>query len=110
LDQHLLVSLSENFFFFDNDFFFIIDILAVQFDELKKGDRFYYENDFNPVTHFNEQQMNEIRKMTIAKLVCDNLDVNQIQRNPFYVADELTNPLVDCANLPNIDFTVFKDY
>ncbi len=87
--------------------FFILVMMAHQFDELKRGDRFYYENDLTP-TGFTEPQLNEIRKYTIARLICDTLDVPSIQKNPFLVSDDISNPMLQCNDIPNIDYSVFS--
>lgn len=51
------------------------EIIADQFSKFKRGDRFFYE--FNPETnpgYFQIQQLDEIRKVTIARIICDNSD------------------------------------
>ena len=82
-------------------------MIALQFLQLKVGDRFFYEMSTNPLYHYNQTQINEIRKMTVARIVCDNLDVNGIQINPFFMPDPITNPMVSCSDLPTIDYTLF---
>ena len=82
-------------------------MIATMFNELKVGDRFYYENYFNPMTHFNLTQINEIRKIKIAKIICDNLDINTIQVNPFSMPDPITNPIVSCDEFPDINYSLF---
>ena len=46
-----------------------------------------YENG-DPVVRFTEAQLGEIRKATVAKVLCDNGDiVESIQRRAFDIAD-----------------------
>jgi peroxidase len=52
-------------------------LLAEQFRRLRRGDRFWYEN---PGV-FTKAQLKEIRKVTLAKVICDNSDgIRSIQR------------------------------
>ena len=56
-------------------------ILGKQFYNLRKCDRHWYENS-NSFTRFTTAQLGEIRKSSIARLLCDNLDeIKLIQRN-----------------------------
>jgi hypothetical protein len=48
-------------------------IIGIQFRNLRKCDRFWYENS-NPLIRFTEAQLAEIRKMTLSKVICDNCD------------------------------------
>jgi peroxidase len=57
-------------------------ILANQFKDLKKGDRFFYENGPSPIA-FTLDQLAEIKKVSMSKIMCDNVDVSQIQPNVF---------------------------
>lgn len=52
-----------------------VDIIADQFSRLKRGDRYFFENSpkINP-GHFTLPQLAEIRKASIARLLCDNSD------------------------------------
>ncbi len=54
-------------------------------------------------------QLNEIKKANLARLVCDNSDLDFVQRNPLLEANEYSNPLVDCKTLPYVDLTVFRN-
>ena len=54
--------------------------------ELKNGDRFYYENGpASSSTAFTLNQLTEIKKVTMARLICDNYDVTSMQPKPFYI-------------------------
>ncbi|KAJ8977727.1 hypothetical protein NQ317_019401, partial [Molorchus minor] len=51
------------------------DIIAEQFSRLKKGDRYFFDNDpsINP-GHFTPDQLLEVRKSSMSRLICDNAD------------------------------------
>lgn len=55
-------------------------ILTEQFYRTRVGDRFFYENHENGLT---VEQLNEIRKVSIARLMCDNSDIKSIQPRAF---------------------------
>jgi peroxidase len=58
-------------------------IIGIQFQKLKKCDRFWYENNDANIK-FSEAQLSEIRKITLAKVVCENCDVvGDIQKSIF---------------------------
>jgi hypothetical protein len=79
-----------------------------QFRDLKFGDRFYYENGHDVNTRFQLPQLNEIRKVTMSKLICDNLDIESIQRNAFLPISP-ANPLISCKSLPPFDLSKWKN-
>ena len=67
-------------------------IIGIQFRNLRKCDRFWYEGG-NPLIRFTEAQLDEIRKVSLAKVTCDNCDqVTHIQRAMFDVPDPFLNP------------------
>jgi peroxidase len=83
-------------------------ILGDGFHDWKYGDRFWYENR-DPIVGFNIDQINQIKKTTIARLVCDNSGIDFIQVNPLLEASPEYNSLVDCNKLPKVDLSGFKD-
>ncbi|CAK9299791.1 unnamed protein product [Gordionus sp. m RMFG-2023] len=57
-------------------------LLAKQFKALRSGDSYWFENDI-PKALFTLEQLLEIRKVTLAKLVCGNADdMPEIQARP----------------------------
>lgn len=84
-------------------------IIAIQFRQLRKCDRFWYENN-DPVVKFTESQLAEIRKITLAKVICDNLDVHgDMQRAAFDLPSNFLNPRVPCQSLPQIDLGAWRE-
>jgi len=78
-------------------------LIASQFNDLKKGDRFFYESGPSP-TSFSLTQLREIRKMTLSKLICDNTDMNEIQPFAFFMPlNSIKNARVSCESLPSMD-------
>lgn len=85
-------------------------MIARQFVNSRRGDRYWYENAGYPA-QFTIEQLDELRKSTSARLICDNSDdIDTIQASPMLVADPYTNPRVPCVTLPSIDLTKWKEY
>ena len=78
-------------------------LLRNQFLSSRDGDRFYFENTDkteNPGA-FTKKQIKQIKKITLAKVLCDNLeDAEKMRQNVFLK----TGNLEDCSNK-----AVFKD-
>jgi len=65
-------------------------IIGEQFAYLRKGDRFWYENDGWP-SKFSGDQLKEIRKAKLAKLLCDTSDdMDTVQLYPMLAAHPTT--------------------
>ena len=77
---------------------------------MKFGDRFYYENGHDDLVKFPENQLAEIRKASMARVLCDNVDIDYIQKNPFIKADLQLNPLVNCDQMEDINYNLWKVY
>jgi len=84
-------------------------INALQFRHSKYGDRFWYENGQDKNTRFTLDQLKEIKDVTIARVICDNTNVQYIQRNPFLMPDEYSNPFVECEYLPKLNLKPWVD-
>lgn len=87
-------------------------IIAEQFSRLKRGDRFFYTN--APVNFglnaFTRCQLREIRKMTLARVLCDNTDTFNTQPNLFLrPAIEPANNPVQCTSLPALDLSFWSE-
>lgn len=72
-------------------------LLARQFNFLRRGDRFWYENDMPP-SKFTLFQLNEIRKTTLARILCDNGDaVDFVQPQTMVSSDPFLNAFQFCS-------------
>lgn len=75
---------------------------------MKFGDRFYYENGHDGLTKLPDAQLAEIRKSSLARILCDNVDISYIQKNPFLKADLQLNPLISCDLVDDLDYNLWK--
>lgn len=59
-------------------------ILADQFRRTREGDRYFYSfiNSRKP-WEFTSKQIEEIQKVTLSKIICDNADVESVQPEAF---------------------------
>jgi hypothetical protein len=74
-------------------------ILAEQFYRTRKGDRFFFENGEKD-TAFTLEQVNEIRRGSISRLICDNADdVKSMQPRGFEQISH-NNPVLPCSLIP----------
>lgn len=65
-------------------------IIGEQFANVRRGDRFWYENQGWPGS-FNADELYELRQARLAKIVCDNTDdLDTIQLYPMLAADPYT--------------------
>ncbi|KAI5632061.1 peroxidase domain-containing protein [Phthorimaea operculella] len=83
-------------------------LIADQFLRLKVGDRFWYETG-DPEVGFTPEQLQEIRKTTLAGVICANEALLDQAQPRVMEAVGPTNPLVDCFELPQPDFSKWKD-
>ncbi|XP_071090339.1 salivary peroxidase/catechol oxidase-like [Haliotis cracherodii] len=78
-------------------------LLGKQFQALKEGDRFWFEEN-NAYVKFTPNQLNEIRKASLSRVVCDNTDTYMIQKNAF-----INGSLSSCCSLDVIDLKHWND-
>ncbi|XP_067656392.1 myeloperoxidase-like [Haliotis asinina] len=79
-------------------------LLGKQFQALKEGDRFWFEED-NDNVRFSRSQLREIRKVTLSRVVCDNTDSYKIPKNAF-----VKGPLVWCHSLDEMNLAYWKEH
>lgn len=75
-------------------------LLKEQFELLKQTDRFWYENDLPP-SSLTTGQLKEIKKITMAGLLCANTDdLDNIQPKAFVQEDTYLNARISCNQHP----------
>uniref|UniRef100_A0A6P7F5B2 Peroxidase-like n=1 Tax=Diabrotica virgifera virgifera TaxID=50390 RepID=A0A6P7F5B2_DIAVI len=85
-------------------------ILADQFVRTRRGDRYFYLNSQQPKP-FTHLQLSEIKKITLARIFCDNSDIATIQPNVFEKVSS-SNKLMNCNTsdqIPKLDLSVWTD-
>ncbi|XP_064480134.1 chorion peroxidase-like [Ornithodoros turicata] len=84
-------------------------IIARQFSNLRRGDRFWYENSGMP-SSFTPEQLQEIRKSTQAKIICMNGDdVPTIQLWVMRLPHPIYNPRYRCEDIPSINLRYWQE-
>ncbi|XP_046631027.1 peroxidase-like isoform X2 [Daphnia pulicaria] len=86
-------------------------IIGETFRNLRYGDRFWYENGGWP-SSFTQAQLQEIRKVKLSRLVCDNGDhIDSAQVYVMVLPDPKLNPRVPCRSsiLPRINLELWRD-
>lgn len=82
-------------------------IIARQFMNTKRGDRFWYENPNQP-SSFSQAQLKEIKKITLAKILCMNSDkIQLIQPMAMRLPHPIYNAKVACDSLPSINLKLW---
>ena len=82
-------------------------LILDQFVRVKYGDRFWYENP----NVFTLKQLEEIRKTSLAKIICDNADDVDIKVQPL-IMKQITedNQLIPCSSLQEPSVGPWKDF
>jgi len=81
-------------------------IIGDQFQRIKSGDRFWYEEEDNG---FTQGQLDEVRKTSLSRVLCDNADgIDVIQPLAFHTPD-VANRRVSCDSkeIPSMDLSAF---
>lgn len=83
-------------------------IIGLQFKALKYGDRFFYESN-NANVKFTPQQLAEIRKTTMARVICDNTNIDQLPTDVFRKTKFPSNLNKRCNTFGKFNFQHWKD-
>ncbi|XP_026673359.1 uncharacterized protein LOC108629732 [Ceratina calcarata] len=71
-------------------------IIGQQFNNLRRGDRFWYENS-QQENSFTPGQLQQIRRVTLAQVLCTTMDdIETVQPFVFLTADTLKNQRLPC--------------
>ncbi|KAL5279193.1 DBLOX family protein [Megaselia abdita] len=77
-------------------------LFSEQFKQMKRSDRFWYENDIPP-SSFSIEQLKSIRHTSLSGLLCQSTDVKRAQPKAFMREDEFLNTQLPCDQLPQLD-------
>jgi len=89
-------------------------LIGDMFGRMRFGDRFFYDN-ADQTGSFTIDQLNQIRKTSMSRLLCDNTVIERIQPRAFEKADNENNRLRSCESqllfvgIPTVDLSVFKE-
>lgn len=83
-------------------------MIALMYHEWKFGDRFWYETSNEPAK-FTPSQLIELSKVTLAKVLCNNMDDTPLmQPNVFLTTKVQGNDLMNCSDMNDIDLRLWK--
>ncbi|XP_050296413.1 peroxidase-like isoform X2 [Anthonomus grandis grandis] len=86
-------------------------IVADQMLRTRQGDRYFYDNYAQPKP-FTRNQLKEIEKITLARILCDNTDnVKHMQKRVFEKVST-SNPLFECqseASIPKLNLNHWQE-
>lgn len=81
-------------------------IIAQQFSNLRKGDRFWFENS-NVENSFTLPQLKQVRSMTLAQVLCRTMDnVDSVQPFVMLIADNRRNQRRLCRDRSILSFNL----
>lgn len=85
-------------------------IIARQFANIKRGDRFWFELGPDRPSSFTLDQLREIKKTSQARVICKNSDgLKMIQRQALRLAHPVKNPRVPCDQIPDLDLKFWRE-
>uniref|UniRef100_A0A452QS78 Lactoperoxidase n=1 Tax=Ursus americanus TaxID=9643 RepID=A0A452QS78_URSAM len=80
-------------------------LFVTQFQRLRDGDRFWYEN---PGV-FTPAQLTQLKQASLARVLCDNGDnIQQVQADVFVKA-QYPQDYLSCSEIPRVDLRVWQD-
>ena len=83
-------------------------IIGLQFEKLRKCDRFWYETDDSKIG-FTKKQLESIKKVTLGSILCNNLDqASLFQKSVFELPNDNYNPKIPCNLHASLDLSAWK--
>lgn len=71
------------------------------------ADRYFYSH-VNEAGSFSKRQLAELRRVSLARLICDNTDMKQLQRDVFETPSD-SNPVVSCEEIKKVNLEAWQD-
>ena len=85
-------------------------IIGDTFSRLKFGDRYFYDLGLDHIHRFSLTELDEIRKSSFSRILCDNSPISEIQPNAFLTPDDMDisqRRIVSCDDIPQMDLSLF---
>lgn len=83
-------------------------LITDTFERLRHGDRFFYDLADQPGS-FTGLQLQEIRKVSLARIICDNSNIKSTTAFSFRQPNSFSNPILFCEDIPQIDLSTFSE-
>ncbi|XP_052793289.1 myeloperoxidase-like [Mya arenaria] len=84
-------------------------LLGEQFKRFRDGDRFFFERNV-PAVGFTRPQIDAIKQITMASLICQHTSTTTLQRNVFVMPTiSMENERVSCETIPRLDLSLWID-
>ncbi|XP_026731939.1 peroxidase-like isoform X1 [Trichoplusia ni] len=84
-----------------------ICLIKEQLWRTKTGDRYFYSHQ-EEAGKFTKRQLTELKRASLARIMCDNAPFTQIQRDVFEPVSE-SNPLVSCEEIKRVNLEAWQD-
>ncbi|XP_050665220.1 peroxidase-like isoform X1 [Leptidea sinapis] len=82
-------------------------LIREQLWRTRTGDRYFYSHP-TEAGSFSSRMLAELRRASLARLLCDNLDITAIQRDVFHSPSD-SNPIVSCDAIKRINLEAWQD-
>ncbi|XP_039750758.1 peroxidase-like [Pararge aegeria] len=73
----------------------------------RNGDRYFYTHT-SEAGSFSKKQLTELRRTSLARLLCDNTDISSVQKNVFQPPSE-SNRMVSCEEIKRVNLAAWQD-
>lgn len=83
-----------------------ICIIKEQLWRTKAGDRYFYSHQ-DEAGKFTKRQLAEIKRSSLARLLCDNTPFDRIQKDAFQPVSE-SNPIVPCEEIKKVNLEAWQ--
>ncbi|XP_072950076.1 salivary peroxidase/catechol oxidase-like [Epargyreus clarus] len=81
--------------------------LKEQLWRTRTGDRYFYTHT-DEAGSFTKRQLAELRRGSLARLLCDNTGVTRVQKDVFRTPSE-SNPMVSCEEIKKVNLEAWQD-
>ncbi|CAK1579399.1 unnamed protein product [Parnassius mnemosyne] len=82
-------------------------LLKEQLWRTRSGDRYFYTHT-DEAGGFSKRQLAELRRASLARLLCDNVGIKHVQKDVFQLPSE-SNPVVSCEVIKKVNLEAWQD-